>query len=560
MERLQTTLERVIQKMFNQKITVELTRPDEQFGDFATNAAMQLAGKLNMPPRKIAEELVEALKVDLTGVTNDITIAGPGFINFTLYDHLLLAAAAGATDIRPKTYEGKVVVAEYGDPNPFKILHAGHLYTALVGDAVANILQAAGATVHRVNFGGDVGLHVGKCMWGIVQNLGGEHPEKLDVIKPEDRAQWLTKCYIEGTAAYEDENNSTAKTQIIEYNKRVYQIHDKDDHNSPFAKIYWTCRQWSYDYFDYFYGRMGSHFEKYYPESQTAPLGLKTVREQAKKGVYEESDGATVFKGEPHGLHTRVFITREGLPTYEAKDVGLIMAKWQDYKFDMSLIITANDQAEYMKVVLKSIEQFKPELAARTVHMTHGIVKMTGGIKMSSRMGNFLRATDILDAAIAATKKITGEVNDETALAAVKYAFIKQRVGGDIIYNPEESVSLEGNSGPYLQYAHARACSILQKTTGADGEVARELESDERTLARKISEYPDVIQKSVEELMPHHISTYLYELAQTFNRFYEYNRVAGSDRQPTRQLLVQLYADVLKDGLELLNISAPVRL
>ena len=280
------------------------------------------------------------------------------------------------------------------------------------------------------------------------------------------------------------------------------------------------------------------------------------MREQLEKGVYEDSDGAVVFSGEKYGLHTRVFINSHGLPTYEAKDVGLIMAKWRDYHFDTSIIVTGNDITEYMKVVLKSIEQFAPELAERTKHITHGNVKLAGGVKMSSRKGNFLRAIDVLDIAHKANKQATGRDDERAVLGAIKYSFLKQRIGADIIYVPEESVSLEGNSGPYLQYAHARARSILAK---ADQKLAAitGLEAGERSLARKVSEYPEIVEKAVTELMPHHICTYLYELAQTFNRFYEHNRVIGDERQDIRLQLVTLYADVLYDGLNLLGIEAP---
>src|SRR5262249_21676567 len=156
---------------------------------------------------------------------------------------------------------------------------------------------------------------------------------------------------IEGTRAYEE--NESAKAEVVALNKRIYQLHTDNDHDSSLAQIYWTCRQWSYDYFDKFYERIGTRFEKYYPESEVSPIGLKTVREQIGQ-VYEESDGAVIFNGEKYDLHTRVFINSEGLPTYEAKEVGVLMKKWQDYHFDQSVIITGNDIIEYMKVVLKS--------------------------------------------------------------------------------------------------------------------------------------------------------------------------------------------------------------
>ncbi len=592
-------LERVIQKLFGVEVAVVLTRPDEQFGDFAANVALQLGGKLHKNPREVAMQIVQAVKSELGAAVADVTVAGQGFINVTLSDAALAAVATQAPAYRPETYKNQNVVAEYSDPNPFKVLHAGHLYTSVVGDALANLFEIAGGEVHRVNFGGDVGLHVAKTLWAIVRTLGGEDPARLSEIVENGRSEWMAKCYVEGTAAYEDDE--TAKAEIIELNKRVYALQAAGDHDSPLAHIYWTCRQWSYDYFNTFYARIGTTFEKYYPESEVAGLGLKTVREQLKKGVYKESDGAVVFVGEPFGLHTRVFVNSHGIPTYEAKDVGVLMQKWHDYHFDRSVVITGNDIAEYMKVVLKSVEQFEPNLVARTTHLTHGNVKLAGGVKMSSRRGNFLRAADVLDIAAEASANLTGQDNEQTALAAVKYSFLKNRIGGDIIFDPAESVSLEGNSGPYLQYAHARARSIVHKAENgrtpaaapaasgysAEGEPESqpfetlgskvgpqrvngsrkqglppgfEFEPAERSLARKISEYPEVLEHAAQDMLPHYICTYLYELAQVFNRFYEHNRVLEDPRQSQRLTLVAQYADTLQAGLKLLGITAPDRL
>ena len=549
MEPIKQAVARVVQELFGVEAGVELTRPAEQFGDYATNVALQLAGKLGKPPREIAEAIAGKLQ-DAAIAKADV--AGPGFINITLSNGALAAAVGKATD-KPQDYTGKTVVTEYSDPNPFKVLHAGHLYTSVVGDGIANLLENAGAAVHRVNFGGDVGLHVAKTMWAILQQLGGENPGELAEVPENDRAQWLSEAYITGTNAYEDDES--AKAQIIDLNKRVYQIQNDGDHDSPLGQIYWTTRQWSYDYFDKFYARIGSKFEKYIPESEVAGLGLQTVREHVGT-VFKESDGAIIFDGEAHGLHTRVFINSEGLPTYEAKDVGLIERKWNDYHFDLSVVITGHEQEQYMAVVLKAIEQFQPELAQKTRHFTHGLVKLQGGVKMSSRKGNILRAEDILDEAAEANHAAREKDDPDTVLGAVKYSFLKQRMGGDIIYDPNESVSLEGNSGPYLQYAHARARSILAKAGGAGGEMS-DLQPGERSLARKISEFPEVVGMATNELMPHHICTYLYELAQNFNRFYEQNRVIGDERQAARLQLVAHYADVLKAGLGLLGIVAP---
>jgi len=544
MQELADLIKIVAKKSFGAAIEPELTRPEEQFGDFSSNVALQLAAAQNKKPREIAQQLVSQLK---SPILAKIEVAGPGFINFWLSDEALAKLLAAEP---VKSLKGQEIVVEYSDPNPFKVLHVGHLYTSVVGDAIAKVLESAGAKVHRVNFGGDVGLHVAKTMWAILSSLGGELPEKLAQVEKGQRAQWLAERYVQGNKAYE--KSQATKTEIEQLNVRLYQIHEQGDKTSPLAQIYWTTRNWSYKYFDEFYGRIGSRFDKYYPESETTGPGLKAVKDNISK-VFEKSDGAIVFKGEVHNMHTRVFINSQGLPTYETKDVGLILKKWEDYHFDRSIVITGNEIYEYMQVVLKAVEQFAPELVQKTTHITHGLVKLAGGVKMSSRLGNIIKAEDVLDAAMAANKEINQQENADIALGAVKYAFLKSRIGADIIFDPAESVSLQGNSGPYLQYAYVRARSILQKAKAQPASIDK-FEEGERSLARKISEYPEVIEKAVSELMPHHIATYLYELAQTFNRFYENSRVVGDPRETVRLNLVESYANTLKGGLELLNI------
>ena len=552
MDQLKSILKEAINNLYKLDVEIVLSRPDSRFGDFASNVAMQLAGSLNKNPKELAEQI--SAEILTNSSIFEATVAGPGFLNIRLADNAIVDLLKSSTKIQ-QTLKDKVVVAEYSDPNPFKVLHAGHLYTSIVGDVVANVLQAAGANVHRVNFGGDVGLHVGKTMWAILQELGGEHPDKLQSVDKESRLEWLSTRYVEGNEAYE--TNEDAKQSIIVLNKKVYELHTAKDHESTFGQIYWTCRTWSYEGFDKLYEQLQIQpFEKYMPESEVTPLGIEIVNKGLQDNIFEKSDGAVVFKGEEFGLHTRVFMNSNGLPTYEAKDLGLAATKWQDYKFDQSFIITANDIEQYMKVVMKVLSNFYPEATERTTHLTHGVIKLPGGVKMSSRKGNILRAVDILEAASSANQEQSGKDDKSVVLGAVKYAFLKQRIGSDIIYDPAESVSVAGNSGPYLQYAYARASSILQKAT-QKAESPTDFTDHERTLALKVSEFPEVISVVLYELMPHHICTYLYELTQVFNRFYENEKVIGSDREAQKVGLLKTYAEVLKTGLELLGIQAP---
>lgn len=544
-------IEKIKQYLESVGVSRDLIKPgNPKFGSDLSIPCFSNAKTKAMSPQDVATDI--AANISHPDVKEAKAVSG--YVNIWLSDRFLLKLASGATEVNRKLQD-KTIVCEYGDPNPLKVLHAGHLYTGIVGDAIANLYEYAGGEVHRVNFGGDVGLHIGRAMWAILKAIDN-NPEKLNEVEEPKRQDWLSARYVEGNVAYEDDEQ--AKLEIKELNKEIYRVHRENDKESIIARTYWTCRQWSYDYFDAFYASLGIKFEKFYPESEGAELGLKIVKEQLAKGVYQESDGAIVFDGEAHNLHTRVFINSEGLPTYEAKDVGLIFNKWRDYEFDESVMITGNDQLEYMKVVQKSIEQYEPKLVERTKHLTHGIVKLEGGVKMSSRLGNILKAVDILETAKQAAIE-QSENNPNVVIAAVKYAFLKHTIGGDIHYDPKESVSTIGNSGPYLQYAHARACSIISKSTMSSVD-PKDLEDDERILVRKIADFSNILQSALDDLAPNKICNYLFELTQEFNRFYEKNRVIKSEREAQRLSLLNSYKVVLSEGLGLLGIDAPEKI
>lgn len=548
---IEENINQVVSSLYDIDIDPELTIPEEQFGDYSSNIALRLSKKLGKNPREIAENIKNKLSED--SIISKIDIAGPGFINIFINDNSIISAINQEV---PKLYYGKKYVIEYSCPNAFKEFHAGHLYQTIAGDVISRLISLSGAEVYRTNFGSDVGLPVGKAMFGIISELGGEKAEKLEQVENSKRAEFLSKSYVIGAKAYEDSDES--KAQINKYNQQVYKVHENNDHDSSFAKIYWTCRQWSYDYFDDFYAQIEVDGFKYYPESICAEPGLALVDSGLKNGIFVKSDGAVVFRGEDNGLHTRVFITSSGLPTYETKDLGVISLEFADYNFDHRIIITGREQFEYMKVVFAAAGELMPKLNGNMTHLTNGIIKFGDGKKMSSRLGNVTTAVDVLET----VTKIVEKENEPSiaktiTLGAIKYAFLKQRLGGDIAFDAEESVSLQGNSGPYLQYAHARARSILEKSTIQNATIFNSLTTHERSLARALTHYQIALNRAITELMPHHICTYLYELAQAFNRFYENSKVIGDEREAIRRALVERYADTLKAGLEILGITAP---
>ncbi len=593
MDEIKQKLKLIIKNLYNLNFEPELTpSPDNIDADYSTNAPLKLAKDLHKAPMQIAEELNKELNV---GISN------PGFLNFNLSDNYLSQKLDSLNndfnnETKSSEFSGKTVICEFSDPNPFKVLHVGHLYTSIVGDSISRLYEYAGANVIRANFGGDVGLHVAKTSYALLRN--GLTPDALTI---ED----ISKCYVEGTAAYDEDEQAHA--EITRLNKEIYRINTEgihgrvtDSQGDPreslagdsesgrtrpedrLTDLYWKGRELSYEYFNNFYASIGVKFDKYYPESTVAALGLETVKKELAAGVYEESDGAVIFNGDKFGLHTRVFINKEGVPTYEAKDVGLIFTKNNDYHFDKSVVITGNEQLEYMKVVLKSIEQYAPDLVAKTSHLTHGLVKLPGNVKMSSRKGNFLKAVDVLDLVRDELKSEYDSTDEKVSLAATKYAFLKYKMGGNIIFDPKESVKMTGNSGPYLLYSCVRAKKILSNALaqdegletvsregydpsevteplgrGREGTGSRDLHPSERALIKKLLEYRSVLADSVAEMAPHKVANYLYELAQDFSRFYENCQVSGSSEEKERLKIVKVYLDTMTHGLNILGIEIP---
>jgi arginyl-tRNA synthetase len=553
MEQLKNTLIKIVSNLFDATVLdLDITVPEQQFGDFTSNIALKLSKELATNPREVATKIKEALLQENFEWLKDVEIAGPGFLNFTLSDSALWEQANSA----PYQFmQGENVVLEYSCPNAFKELHAGHLYQTIVGDVLGNMLLRAGAQVTRTNFGGDVGLHVAKSMWGVQDLLQGFDASKLEAMQNTEHASFLSKAYVHGAKTYED--NDSVKLQIEDYNKQVYGLHNDGEKDSDFSKVYWICRTWSYEYFKDFYLAIEvAPFDRYYPESETAPVGLALVR--GATDVFEESEGAIIFKGEDVGLHTRVFITRENLPTYETKDLGVIKLEHDEYNFEKRILITGNDQTEYMKVVFAAAAQVMPDVAQKMRHLTNGTIRFGDGQKMSSRLGNVARAIDVIDGASQLVEADSEDVKKILSLGAVKYSFLKQRFGADIAFNLEESVSLHGNSGPYLQYAYVRAHSILQKAVATN--VEPKFTESEREFAQKISQIEIVMADAARELAQQIICTYLYELAQSFNRFYEDNRVIDDERQAVRLMLVARYAQILHDGLAVLGIGVPEKM
>lgn len=525
---------------------VTLTRPDSQFGDFSCNVAMQLSKNLQKNPREIAEQIAQTLK-NIPEI-KEVSVAGPGFLNITLADNVLVSML----DAQP-SHANKTVVIETNNPNPFKAMHIGHAYNAIIADTIANLIEHEGNHVYRVSYHGDVGLHVGRSMYALLRYIDGD-VAKLEQINPNERNTFMSRMYAEGSRAYKEDEK--AKRAINELAKQSFTREDP-----IYAAVYDIIFAWSFEEIATNVARLGNKpVEKKFLESDADACGVKIVRDHTP-GVFEESDGgALIFRGSDHGGFDNVFVGSNGLGLYGARDVGLIALKREQYHPDKSYIVTAEEQKDYFKGVLAAAALITPDEADVTTNISTGTVKLTSG-KMSSRDGDVIEIGWLFEQIAGAIKARGGEVTDDVVAGALRYAFLRVRIGGDVVFDINESVSIQGNSGPYLQYAHARASSILAKASGVPETVpAGEFDATERALLLKLTEYTEVVEKATNELLPHTICNYLYELSQAFNHFYEHAKVIGDDREVKRLWLVEKYRSTLAGGLGILGIVAPERL
>lgn len=513
-------------------------------GDFAVNAALAAAKTLGRNPREIAEELAEHIRSELKTDVASVSVAGAGFINIMLSREYVASVitTAAQTDSwgSGEANAGKRVVVEYSCPNPFKEMHIGHLMSTVIGEAVSRVVENSGATTIRDSYGGDVGPHVARALWALRKN------NVTDVAN----AAEVDKAYVQGSRAYEE--SETAKAEIDALNKEIYVGTDQ-----ALMNLWRKSREVCLEAFRELYGVLGTKFDYYFFESETAPIGMDVVQSALANGVFEESEGAVIYKGEKKGLHTLVFITSKGTPTYETKEVGLALLKEERCHPDLSLILTAQEQVGHFAVVKAALEEVAPLIGQKTFHVPHGFMRLTSG-KMSSREGNTVTARSLLAEVIEKAKERNDDpvVAEQVAVAAVKYMILRQATGGDIVFDPEKSLSLDGDSGPYLQYALVRAQSVIAKADTSIQDTPPEPYVLERLLVR----FPEVAARAERERSPHHVVQYLTEIAGEWNSFYAQERIIGGEYEGYKLAIAKAFITTMRRGLWILGIPTPQKM
>lgn len=574
---------------------IELERPTvAEFGDYSTNVAMVLSKKVGKNPREIASEIVSKFKSDLI---EKVEVAGAGFINFTiskdyLLDQLKEVLRLGEKFGMSNQFSEKKIVVEYTDPNPFKELHVGHLISNVIGESLARLHEASRAVVWRADYFGDVGVHAARSVWGIRKKMKEEKISLSDLSQKglAEKVKFMGEGYALGTRLYDED--PTVKEEIDRLNAVLYIVAQKiwseqgqepiinynpegkisENEISEVYELYKFGRQWSLDYFESIYAILGTKFDGYYPESRVAEVGYKYVLDNIGK-VFERSEGAVIFRGEKFGLHTRVFINKNNLPTYEAKELGLAPTKYKDFPYDGSIIVVGKEIKEYFQVLVEALKQINPQLGDATHPIFTGMVNVPQG-KMSSRKGNVITVLQILNqlSKMAKNKMQAGVLGDEEkdkvamkiAVGAVKYAFLKPSIGNDIVFDFEKSVSFEGDSGPYLQYTYSRCRSVIGKAKLKTGSLKLEdykLNQEEMAVLRLLQRYPVVVEEAGKNYSPSTICSYLYDLAQKFNLFYNKHRIIdGEVPNEFRLALTEAVGIVIRNGLTLLGIETAERM
>jgi arginyl-tRNA synthetase len=436
-----------------------------------------------------------------------------------------------------------------------------------IGESIARLIESDGVDVVRVCYPSDIGLHIAKAIWAISQN-SQDMPDSSAPIGI--RTDFLGRMYVLGTKTYDE--NPEIKREIDDLNKKIY---DKSD--DKINEIYEKGRKWSLDHFDLLYKILGTKFDKFIFESEMASIGLDVVKQNIGK-VFELSDGATVFKGEEYGLHTRVFINSHGIPTYEAKDLGLNITKFKNYPDAIeSIIITASEQNDYFRVIKKVLLLIDETNGNKTKHIGHGMMRFAEG-KMSSRTGNVVTADALIEDIKELVKdkikdrKLSKEDADEianiVAVGAIKYTILRSAVGSNIVFDSASSISFEGDSGPYLQYSAVRAQSIIEKAKEEKIDVAETSPENIPTpstvypLEKMLVKFEEIVSRSRADLAPQTIASYLVALAGLFNSFYA-SQVIVDKNNPLSLYYVALtkaFLITMTNGLHLLGIKVPRRM
>lgn len=579
-----------------QQVNFQKTRPEFE-GD-VTIVVFPFVKLSKKSPEVMADEIGKEILRESVIISKYNVVKG--FLNLLVSDDYWLSFfAENHTNeyFGRKPIQGKPIVVEYSSPNTNKPLHLGHIRNNLLGWSVSEILKANGENVVRVNLVNDRGIHICKSMiawqkWGDActpestgkkgDHLIGDFYVLFDKHYKEEVKQLLPENYDELSdddkekAKAEAEEKSTLMQETREM-LRQWEAGDKD-----IRTLWETMNQWVYDGFDVTYDRLGVSFEKIYYESQTYLLGKELVNEGLKSDVlYRREDGSVWCDLRDEGLDEKLLLRRDGTSVYMTQDLGTAQLRYEEYQPKKLIYVVGNEQNYHFDVLKRVLVRLGRQWGNDIEHLSYGMVELPNG-KMKSREGTVVDADDLMDEMVNTAQNVSAELgkahglSDEEAaklydmigIGALKYFILKVDPKKTMLFDPKESIDFNGNTASFIQYTHARICSVIRKAsdngvTFGENVPVNELQPKEKLLLVNIHNWPSVLEQAAINRSPAMIANYIYDLAKDFNQFYQECSILKEDdpnRREFRLQLADMTAKLLRNASSLLGISMPEKM
>jgi arginyl-tRNA synthetase len=562
-------------------ILVSQTKPEFE-GDY-TIVLFALVKSLKQSPDKLGNEIGGYLTEKHADVFTSFNII-KGFLNLVIADSVFTETLKSSiiTYKVPADHSKKIMV-EYSSPNTNKPLHLGHLRNNFLGWSIAEILKQSGHEVMKSCIVNDRGIHICKSMIAWQLFADGATPESTSIKGDHFVGDYYVrfndeykKEVSELLAAGKSKEQAEKEAPIME---KTQQMLVDWENGKPEVMDLWTkMNNWVYKGFDETYKRIGSDFDKTYYESQTYLLGRKFVDIGLERGVFfRKDDGSVWIDLTADGLDEKLVLRKDGTSVYITQDLGLAQQKYEEYPYDQSIYIIADEQIYHMKVLKLILQKLGMPYADGIFHLSYGMVELPGG-RMKSREGTVVDADDLINEMIAIAAKHTtesGKVKDFTeeelkelydiiALGALKFFLLRVDPKKKMIFNPEESIDFHGFTGPFVQYTHARIKSILRKAGGAPGySSSGSLLKLEKDLLVLLEQYSTVVEDAAKEFNPASLAGYAFNVAKTFNSFYTEHSVMNAESEEKKLLRLKICertAETIKHAMSLLGIRVPERM
>ena len=593
---------KAVSELYGQDVPESMVQLQKTKAGFEGNLTVVVFPFLKMSRKKpdlTAQEIGQWL-VENCGVVDRFNAVG-GFLNLVLSqtswaDMLLKIDADEHFGERQATDASPLVMVEYSSPNTNKPLHLGHVRNNLLGWSLAQILQANGNRVVKTNIVNDRGIHICKSMLAWLKYGNGETPESsgkkgdhligdyyvaFDKHYREEVKELKAKFVAEGMDDEKAEEKAKAEAPLIQ---EAHAMLVKWEQGDPEVRALWEkMNSWVYAGFDETYQKLGVGFDKIYYESQTYLKGKAKVLEGLEKGVFERHDDNSVWADlTDEGLDKKILLRSDGTSVYITQDIGTAQMRFTDYPIDKMIYVVGNEQNYHFQVLSILLDRLGFKWGRDLVHFSYGMVELPNG-KMKSREGTVVDADDLIELMISDARRtadeagknadLTEEERQEIArivgLGALKYFILKVDARKNMLFNPEESIDFNGNTGPFIQYTHARIKSIMRKAAeqgiqefnGAAS--AMKLNEKEVTLIQKMNDYAAVVEQAGKDYSPSGIANYCYELTKEFNQWYHDYSVLNADDELTKQtrlLIAKNVAKIIKNGMRLLGIEVPERM